>query len=159
MTVLVCWMIVFRLYLFFNWRITALQCLVGFPHTTTQIGHKYIIHSLVSLPPTSRHPTLWVVTEHHAGLPMLYSNFPVAIYFTYGSGDVSMLLSQFIPPSPSPAEFTSPSSTSVYLFLPFKYSPVPFYKIPCVCIHILYLFFSFWLTSLCITVSRFIHLS
>ena len=104
MTVQMCWMIVFRLYLFFiflclfifNWRISALQCLVGFPHTTTWIGHKYIIHSSVSRPPTSRHPTLSVVTEHHAGLPMLYSNFPLASYFTYGSGDVSMLLSQFV---------------------------------------------------------------
>ena len=56
--------------------------------------------------------------------------------------DVSMVVSQIVPHSPSPAEFTSPSSTSVYLLLPFKYSAVPFYKIPCVCIHILYLFFS-----------------
>ena len=59
---------------------------------------------------------------------MLYSNFPLVSYFTCGSGYVSVLLSQFVPPSPSPAEFTSPSSTSVYLFLPFKCSPVPFFK-------------------------------
>ena len=110
-------MIVFRLYLFiFNRRITALQCLVGFPHTTRQISHKDIMHSLVSLPPTSRYPTLSVVTELHDGLLVLHSNFPLASYFAYGSGYVSMLLSQFVPPSPSPAEFTSPSSTSVYLF-------------------------------------------
>ena len=48
----------FQIVFIFNQRITTLQCLVGFPHTTTQISHKDIIHSLVSLPPTSRYPTL-----------------------------------------------------------------------------------------------------
>jgi len=42
---------------------------------------------------------------------LLYSNFPLAIYFTYGNVCFSMLLSQFLPPSPSPA---------VSLFLPCK---------------------------------------
>ena len=126
MTLHMCCMIVFRLYLFiFNWRITALQSLVGFPHTTTKISHKYIIHSLVSLPPTSHHPTLYVVTELPAGLPMLYSNFPLASYFAYGSGYVSKLLSQFVPAS-SPAEFTGLSSTSVYLFSSVEFSSVQF---------------------------------
>ena len=83
---------------------------------------------------------------------MLYSSFPPASCFTYGSGDVSVLLSQFVPPSPSPAEFTSPSSTSVYLLLPFKYSAVPFYKIPCVCINVL----CFPLSDLLHSVSQFL---
>ena len=34
---------------------------------------------------------------------MQYSNFPLAICFTYGNVYISVLLSQFIPPSPSPA--------------------------------------------------------
>ena len=33
-------------------------------------------------------------------LPVLCSNIPLAIYFTYGNKYVSMLLSQFIPPFP-----------------------------------------------------------
>ena len=42
------------------------------------------------------------VTEHGFELPESYSKFPLAICFTYGSGCVSMLLSPFVPPSPSP---------------------------------------------------------
>ena len=41
-------------------------------------------------PPCS--PPLWLITEHHAGLP--------GIYFTHDGVYMSMLLSQFIPPSP-----------------------------------------------------------
>ena len=84
---------------------------------------------------------------------MLYSNFPLANYFTYGSGDVSVLLSQFVPPSPSPAEFTSPSSTSVYLFLPFKCSPVPFFKFH---MHALIHYICFSLSDLLHSVSQFL---
>ena len=36
---------------------------------------------------------------------------------------------------------------------------VSFFYIPYVCVNIWYLLFSFWLTSLCITGSRFIHLT
>ena len=38
-------------------------------------------------------------------------------------------------------------------------SSVPFFWIPCICVNIWYLFFSFWLASLSITGSRFIHLN
>jgi len=42
---------------FFNWRINALQCCVGFCSITTQISHDYLyISSLLSLSSTS-HPT------------------------------------------------------------------------------------------------------
>ena len=47
-------------------------------------------------------PPLWLVTEHWVELPVLYNNFPLAIYFTYGDVYVSMLLSQFVPPFPLP---------------------------------------------------------
>ena len=36
-------------------------------------------------------------------------------------------------------------------------SSVPFFLTPYICVNLWYLFFSFWLTSLCITGSRFIH--
>ena len=41
---------------------------------------------------------------HHRGaeLPLLYNSFPLAICFTHGGVYMSMPLSQFIPPSPSP---------------------------------------------------------
>ena len=38
-------------------------------------------------------------------------------------------------------------------------SLIPFFKIPYICQYIMVFFFSFWLTSLCITGSRFIHLT
>ena len=39
----------------FRWRITALQCCVGFYFTTTWISHKHIYGSLLNLPPAP-HP-------------------------------------------------------------------------------------------------------
>ena len=38
-------------------------------------------------------------------------------------------------------------------------SSVPFFYVPHICVNIRYLFCSFWLTSLCMTVSRSIHVS
>ena len=51
------------------------------------------------LPPA---PPLEVTTEPWAGLPVLYSSFPLAICFACGEVYMSVLLSLFIPPSPSP---------------------------------------------------------
>ena len=54
--------------------------------------------------PTISHPILpiQVVTEHQAELPMLCSNFPLAISFTYGNIYAQVLLSQLVPASPDP---------------------------------------------------------
>ena len=59
-------------------------------------------------------------TEHWVEIPVSYSKFPLALYFTYVSVYVSMLLFQFIPPSPPHTVPTSPFSTSGSLFLPCK---------------------------------------
>ena len=57
---------------FFDWRKVALQCCIGFCHTTTQISHNYIqVPSLSSLPPLSPQPT---PLGHHR-MPGLYSLF------------------------------------------------------------------------------------
>ena len=48
------------------------------------------------------HPALSVIIESWAERPGLYSNFPLAICFTYGNAYIPMLLSQFVPPSLSP---------------------------------------------------------
>ena len=53
-------------------------------------------------------------------LPGLQSNFPLVIYFTPGNGNVSILLSQFVPPSPSPTVPTSLFSMSASLLLPYR---------------------------------------
>ena len=72
--------------LFFNLRKIALQCCDGFCHTTTQISHNYTyitsLLSLLLLPPL---PLLQVITEHLAGLPVLYSNFSPATYLIHGN--------------------------------------------------------------------------
>ena len=72
--------------LIFNWMKIVLQCCIGFCHTTVQISHNYIqIPSLLCLPPLHPIPPLQVITEHQAGLLVLYSNFPLVIYFTHDS--------------------------------------------------------------------------
>ena len=72
--------------------------------------------SLLKLPPP--HPTH---LGHHRAprgeLPVLYSRFPLALYFTHGSVFMSNLISHFIPPSPSPAVSTRLFSVSAFLFL------------------------------------------
>ena len=55
------------------------------------------IPSLLHLPPTLPIPPLYVVTKHGAHLPVLCGCFPLAIYFTFGSVYMSMLLSHFVP--------------------------------------------------------------
>ena len=72
------------------------------------------------LPPAPRShpipmPLLWVITEHWAAFPVLYSRFPFPVLYSHLPLAVSRmvvrmttLLSQFIPPSPSPSVSTSP---------------------------------------------------
>ena len=52
-------------------------------------------------------------------LPVLWSTFPLVICFTRGNGYVSMVLSQFIPPSPSRTVYTSLLPMSAALLLPY----------------------------------------
>ena len=70
-----------------------------------------------------------------------------------------MLISQIIPPSPSPTESKRLFYTSVSFLLShlqgYRYHLSKFHII---CVSILYWCFSFWLTSLCIKGSSFIHL-
>ena len=53
-------------------------------------------------PPPPLHPTLKVITEQKAELPVLYRRFPLASYFTYGCVYMLIPLSQFVPLLPSP---------------------------------------------------------
>ena len=52
------------------------------------------------------------------GCPVSYIKLPLAIYFTYGNVNVSMLFSQIMPPSPSPTESKSLLFMSVSPLLP-----------------------------------------
>ena len=87
--------------------------------TTELLNWTELIHTSPS-PTPLRSPTL---LDHHralAELPVLYSSFTLASYFTCGSAYMSMLLSQFVPPFPLPVS-TSPFATFASLFLPCKY--------------------------------------
>ena len=83
-------------------------------------NEKSAIICLLSLPPPSTIPPLQVITKHQAVKSVLYSTFSLAVYFTHGSVYMSMLLSQFISPSPSLIGSTSVFYTSVSPFLPCK---------------------------------------
>ena len=65
------------------------------------------VPSHLNLPPTSLPiPPFQVFAEHWGFVfPVSNSEFPLAIYFTYGNVYVSVLLSQFFPPSPSSTVF------------------------------------------------------
>ena len=114
-------------------------------------SHKYTyIPAVLNLPLNpSPHPT--PLGHHRVEFPVLHSNFPLAVYFPRGHVCTSTLLSQLIPPSPSPAMSTHLFSTSVSMPALQMGSLVPFFQIPYICINIWYLLLFFWLTSLCIT--------
>ena len=104
----------FPKFTYFNWRIIALQCCVGFCHTSTWIAidtHMFPLSWTPLPPPIPSHPSkLSQSTGFELTVPC--SKFPLAIYFTYGNVYVSILLSQFIPPSPAPSVSTSLFSIS-----------------------------------------------
>ena len=70
----------------------------------------------ISPPSCDSLPPLQVVTKYRADLPVLCSCFPLAIYFTFGSVYMSMLLSHFIPASPSPSQCQVHSLVGLHLY-------------------------------------------
>ena len=116
--------------------------------------------SWTSLPPTPSHSSR--SSEHGAELLMLYSSFPLVTCFTHGRVYMAVPLSQFVPASPSPN-----CTHKSILCLPLHCCPAVevhhstgvCMEIPYTCLHIQYLSFSFWLTPLCITGSRFVHIT
>ena len=136
--------------------VIALQCCISFCCTTMRISYirvcACIYTSLYPLPPTLPISPLYLITAHWAELPVLRRSFPLAGCFTHGSVFTSLPCSQSIPPSPSPSGVHK-SVLCVCVSVPaLPIGPsVPFFWIPYICINIWYLFFSFWLTSLCMT--------
>ena len=111
------------------------------------------------LPPASLPiPSLWVFPEHQPRALVLCIQPGLVICFTLDSILVSMLFSQNIPPSPSPRI----QKSVLYICVSFSVLHIglslPSFKILYICVSILYWSLSFWLTSLCIMGSSFIHL-
>ena len=103
----------------------------------------------MSLPSTNPHSTL---LGHHRALgelPVSCSDFPLAIYFTY----VSMLLFEFIPPSPSLAVTTNLFSMSPCLFLTCKW--VRQYHFPTYMVHRFHIYVL--ICDICFSLSDLLH--
>ena len=122
------------------------------------------IPSLLCLSPTLSIPPLQVDTQHRADLPVLCGCFPLAMILhlvVYICPCHSLTLSQLTLPPPRVLK----SILYICIFIPdlplgssepfFSF----FFQIPYICVSIRYLFFSSCLTSLCMTVSRSIHLT
>ena len=104
-------------------------------------------------------PFLWVVPVHQPQASISCIEPGLGTHFIYDIIHVSMPFSQIIPPSPSPTESKRLFYTSVSLLLSYiqgyHYHLSKFHIYALVyCIGV----FSFWLTSLCIIGSSFIHL-
>ena len=90
-------------------RVALQCCLIS---AVQQCGSALCIHippPLWASLPLTPIPPCWVITEHWAQLPVVYSSFPQAICFIQGSVYMSMWLCQFILTSPS-----SPSHPCVH---------------------------------------------
>ena len=117
------------------------------------------VFPILNPPPTSLPiPSLWVFPVHQPRALVSCIQPGLAICFTLDNIHVSMLFSQIIPPSPSPTESKSLFCTSVSFSVLHIGLSLPSFYIPYICISILYQCLSFWLTSLCIMGSSFIHL-
>ena len=119
-----------------------------------------------NLPPThppfhpSRSPNM-VTTEHRAELLVLYSSFPLAIYLTHSSVYMPIPISQFIPP-PLPLPYAHMSVLYTFVSIPALHIGSPAYRLSFLdstYMRSYMIFVLLFLTSFCLTVSRYIHIS
>ena len=138
----------------------TLQYCIGFAthqHESTTGVH---VFPIPNPPSTSPHTPSQCTSPKHPA-PCIEPR--LAIHFIYDIIHVSMPFSQIIPPSPSPTESKRLFYASVSLLLSriqgYRYHLSKFHIYALVYVSMRqYWCFSFWLTSLCIIGSSFIHL-
>ena len=142
----------------FNCRIIALQYFVGFCCASTWISHRYTyVPSLLNLPPTSHPiPTLFIVTEFLIWPPCILRQISTgSLFLRYMFPCFLSICPTLVFPCCVHKSFLCVCISTVALQTG---SSVLSFYIPYTRVNIRYLFFSFWLISLCITGSRFILL-
>ena len=147
-------------YIYFNWRLITLQYCIGFVIHQHESATGVHVFPILNPPSTSLPiPSLWSSQCTNPNHPVSCIEPGLAIRFTYDNIHVSMPFWQIIPPSPSPTESKRRFYTSVSLLLfcilgyHYQFSKLHIYVLV-YCTGV----FSFWLTSLCIIGSSFIHL-
>ena len=128
-----------------------------YQHESTVYTHMFPV-SWSSLPPPIQSCTSRLSQSTGFELPVSYNIFALYIYFTYSNVYVSVWFFQFVSPSSSPMMSSSLLSMSASPLLSCKLAHQ--YHLSKFQMYVLiYLFFIFWLTSLYIIDSRFIHFS
>ena len=140
--------------LFCNCKKTALQCCVGFCSATTQISHHHTyILSLLSFPLLFQsHPSRskQCYTETFLQLPVLHMRvYRRWCHFLHLSHSLLPLLGLQV----------HSLHLHLYSFPANRFIITTFLDPRYIWLNIWHLFFSFWLTSLCVTGSRFTHLT
>ena len=106
-------------------------------------------------PPSTSHPS---GSSQCKGPEIPVSYTKLVIYFTYGNIRVSILLSQIIPPLFPQSPRVCSLSLCHFCYLRYRVINAIFLNPIYMCVSILYCWFSFQLTLLCVIGSSFIHL-
>ena len=124
--------------------VQALQCLICcFPMDCSMPGSP-VLHYVLEVAQIHVHLVNDAIQPSHTLPPP--SPFPFnlsqhQVFYTWKCIYISMLLSHFVPPSPSLTVSTNPFSMSSSLFLPCKQiHQYHFFQVPYICINIKYLF-------------------
>ena len=152
--------VIFFPFIFISWRLITLQYCSGFCHTLTWISHGF---TCVSHPDT---PSRLPPHPIPLGLPSAPALSTCLTHPTW-SGDLFRTwyytcFNAVLSEHPTLAFSHRIQKSVLYICISFSVLHIglslPSFKIPYICISILYWCLSFWLTSLCKMGSSFIHL-
>ena len=147
-------------FIFISWRLITLQYCSGFCHTLTWISHGF---TCIPHPDPPSHLPLHLIP---LGLPSVPGPSTCLMHPTW-AGDLFhprkyTCFDAVLAQHPTLAFFRRVQKSVLYICVSFSVLHIglslPSFQIPYICVSILYWSLSFWLTSLCIMGSSFIHL-